>query len=146
MSYAGEQGEKLLCAVTALYEELGKQASAIELETILSAVEATGAPAFGAMLEANENELVTSIGLCLARIATAVGDNSSGGIAPAPNAVVATLAGAQMLMRTELVAGRIDQLPRLLPGFVYTVTLGLVGHDEALRLSNRIEELLETSA
>lgn len=44
-----------------------------------------------------------------------------------------SLGRAQVLVYNEVLAGRTDQLPRLLPDLVYTVLLPFAGHEEALR-------------
>jgi AcrR family transcriptional regulator len=45
----------------------------------------------------------------------------------------AALGGAEATIRRELAAGRVDQLSRLLPDFVYAVLVPFVGQGEALR-------------
>jgi AcrR family transcriptional regulator len=52
------------------------------------------------------------------------------------------LGGAEAVVRREIVAGRIDQLPRHLPDFVYAATVPFLGQEEALRLARRGRELL----
>jgi hypothetical protein len=46
-------------------------------------------------------------------------------------------------MRGELVCGNAEQLPALLPGFVFLVTLPVVEQDKALQLSRRTARLVE---
>jgi AcrR family transcriptional regulator len=55
------------------------------------------------------------------------------------------LGGAEAVVRREIVAGRIEQLPRLLPDFVYAATVPFLGQEEALRLARRGRELLASS-
>lgn len=59
---------------------------------------------------------------------------------------------AQVLILDQLVAGRVKQLPKLLPEIVYIAILPFAGHDEALRQARLIaageipEEMRDTSA
>jgi AcrR family transcriptional regulator len=52
------------------------------------------------------------------------------------------LGGAEAVVRAEIMAGRIERLPRLLPDLVYGATVGFLGQDDALRLAARGRELL----
>jgi len=52
------------------------------------------------------------------------------------------LGGAEAVVRAELMAGRAEQLPRLLPDLAYGATVGFLGQEEALRLATRGRELL----
>lgn len=70
---------------------------------------------------------------------------SSGGVQPA-RAARAALGGAEAVVRREIVAGRTDQLPQLLPDFTYGVTVPFLGQEEALRLSKRARKLLRGTA
>jgi AcrR family transcriptional regulator len=56
------------------------------------------------------------------------------------------LGGVEAVVRGEIVAGRTEELPRLLPDFVYAVTVPFLGQEEALRLSRRAREILRGSA
>jgi AcrR family transcriptional regulator len=55
------------------------------------------------------------------------------------------LGGAEAVVRREIVAGRTEQLPRLLPDLAYGVTVPFLGQEEALRLAGRARELLAGS-
>jgi hypothetical protein len=57
--------------------------------------------------------------------------------------VGAVLDATELVMRGELARGSVEQLPALMPSFVFLVVLSIVGQDEALRLSRRAEELIE---
>ena len=61
-------------------------------------------------------------------------------------APVGALGGPEAIIRREAVAGRIDQLPRLLPDFIYAATIPFLGQEEALRLARRGRELLRGTA
>jgi AcrR family transcriptional regulator len=63
-----------------------------------------------------------------------------------PSAARAALGGAEALVRREIVAGRVEQLPRHLPAFVYAATVPFLGQDEALRLSRRARKAMAGSA
>jgi AcrR family transcriptional regulator len=61
---------------------------------------------------------------------------------PPPTQARSALGGAEAVVRAEIVAGRIDQLPCLLPDLVYGATVGFLGQEDALRLAARGRELL----
>jgi AcrR family transcriptional regulator len=63
-----------------------------------------------------------------------------------PNAARAALGGAEALVRREIVAGRVEQLPRHLPDFVYVATVPFLGQEEALGLARRAREAMAGSA
>ena len=63
-----------------------------------------------------------------------------------PGAARAALGGAEAVVRREIVAGRLDQLPRHLPDFVYAATVPFLGQEEALRLARRAREAMAGSA
>jgi hypothetical protein len=92
------------------------------------------------ILSGEDESLVEGLRGGLARIAAALGgrDGDSPG-----RAVSAALDGAEMVIRGELISGHREKLPRLMPSFVFLVTLPIVDQDRALELSRRTEELLE---
>lgn len=55
---------------------------------------------------------------------------------------VGALGGPEAVVRREIVRGRAEQLPRLLPDLVYAATVPFLGRPEALRLARRGRELL----
>jgi AcrR family transcriptional regulator len=57
-------------------------------------------------------------------------------------AAKAVLGGCEAVARREIVAGRADRLPSLLPDFVYAATVSFLGQEEAMRLARRGRELL----
>jgi AcrR family transcriptional regulator len=57
-------------------------------------------------------------------------------------AAQAALGGCEAVVRREIVAGRTEQLPRLLPELVYGATVPFLGQGEAMRLARRARELL----
>lgn len=57
--------------------------------------------------------------------------------------LAATLDGAEMTMRGELMRGRCERLPALMPSFVFLVALPIVPEGEAFDLSQRTVELPE---
>lgn len=59
-----------------------------------------------------------------------------------PTAAIGSLGGAEALMRQEILRGRADQLPRLLPDFVYSATVPFLGQEEALRLVRQARRVL----
>jgi hypothetical protein len=93
------------------------------------------------ILNSEDEQLVAELRRSLARVAAALGGD---GAEPTNDiAVAATLDGAEMVMRGELVMGNAAQLPALLPSFVFLVTLPVVDQDKALELSRRCEALVE---
>jgi hypothetical protein len=86
--------------------------------------------------------LVAAVRNGLERVAMAAG--AARQAAPAEEAVGAALDGAEMVVRGELVCGKPARVATLLPSFVFLVTLPLVEQDEALKLSRRTAELLES--
>lgn len=65
-----------------------------------------------------------------------------GGTSAPPGAARASLGGAEAVVRREIVAGRTEELPRLLPDLIYAASIPSLGQDEALRLARRGRELL----
>jgi AcrR family transcriptional regulator len=63
-----------------------------------------------------------------------------------PTAGRGALGGAEAVVRNELVAGRTDQLPRLLPDLAYGATVAFLGQEEALQLSEQAHQLLQGTA
>ncbi len=64
------------------------------------------------------------------------------GARPPSGAARAALGGAEAVVRRELVAGRIGQLGRLLPDFLYAALVPFVGQGEALRQSRLARQLI----
>lgn len=62
------------------------------------------------------------------------------------SAGLAALGSAEAVIGREVAAGRAEELPRLLPDFVYTATVPFLGQEEALRLTRLAHELLRESA
>jgi hypothetical protein len=81
---------------------------------------------------------VRGIRTALARIAVALDPRREG----EPTAVRAVLDGAETIIRGELVTGRGDRLPRLLPSLVFLVALPIVEQDRALELAHRAAVLI----
>jgi hypothetical protein len=92
-----------------------------------------------------DEALVRELGESLARLASA-SSTLEPAAAPPSSAVSLAIGGAEILMRSELITGRGEQLERLLPGFAYMVTLPYVGQAKALSLSRRTADLLELSS
>jgi AcrR family transcriptional regulator len=57
-------------------------------------------------------------------------------------AAKAALGGCEALVRSEVVAGRTEQLPQILPELIYAATVPFLGQEEAMRLAQRGRELL----
>jgi AcrR family transcriptional regulator len=54
----------------------------------------------------------------------------------------AALGGAEAVVRREIVAGRTEQLPRLLPQLAYGATVPFLGQERAVALARRASEML----
>jgi hypothetical protein len=96
----------------------------------------------GVLSEENER-LVTDVSDSLARLAEAA---RTPGVKPsdaAERAVLGAVAGAEFVMRSEVLNGRADRLGELLPSFVFLVTLPVLGKEEALKIAGRAEQLLD---
>lgn len=61
------------------------------------------------------------------------------------HAASAALGGCEAVVRAEILAGRTEQLPRVLPDFVYAATVPFLGQEEAMRLARQGRELLAGS-
>jgi AcrR family transcriptional regulator len=59
-----------------------------------------------------------------------------------PRIPAAVVGGAEAVVRRELVAGRHEDLPRLLPDFIFGATVAFLGREEALRMARLGRELL----
>jgi hypothetical protein len=92
-------------------------------------------------LSPEDESLVAAIRRDLAKVAAAAGAERR---RSAPQGEVdAALDHAELVMRGELAGGNAEQLPALMPSFVFLVTLPIVKQDEALDLSRRTSELIE---
>lgn len=90
-------------------------------------------------LDAEDGQVVESLRGALATIALALCPSPG---EPAMAGVLASLDGAESVMRVELLRGNPEQLPKLMPGFVFLVALQVAGEDRALELSRRASELI----
>lgn len=134
---AGKERERLLWVAGALERQLGFEAP----------IEAPG-PAgrlargrFGDLLEAEDERLVVAISEALARLAGALA-GGEGARGETRGATLATLEGAELVIATEIVAGREERVAEILPGAVFLVVLPALGEAEGMRLAQRTEELL----
>jgi hypothetical protein len=139
---AGTERDRLLRAMAELYTELGHEETVRGSAAERAAADAVGRGAFAGMLSKEEEELVASINAALAKIVGAVACQHPERVVPLPSSIVGALGGAEIVMRAEIIDGRVDRLAGLLPGFAYVATLPFAGEEEALRLSRRTAELL----
>jgi hypothetical protein len=133
----GGDGEHLVAVVRELCDELGsapgedatdeerKLASSSELWKRLGGGEDGLAP-----------RLRSELGR-LAAIAIAIGDGEGS------RAVRASLDGAELVIRGEIAARRLETLESHLPGITFTIALPALGRERALALSQRAAELLD---
>lgn len=135
---AEDYAEVLLRVTDQLCEELGYVDPEPGLEPRTSAAEVS---ATSHVLDADDAALVARLKMALAKIAVAVADASGPEDSPG-RPVEAAIEGVELVMRGELLRGNAARLPRLMPSFVYLVTLPIVEQDRALELSRRTSELI----
>lgn len=136
---SGRRGcEALLRVADELCLELGCEEEDVELAVALSAP--SGSETWST-LNPRDESLVATLRQSLARIATALGLPVRA--ESAERSLCTALDGVELVMRGELMRGNVEQLPSLMPGFVFLVALTVVGQDEALDLSQRAKELIE---
>jgi hypothetical protein len=135
---AEEGRRRLLAAVVEIYAragggEDGPPTDGIEVP-----------PAIGPGLGLNEaqEEAVKDVVAALTRILALVRSRNPDPELPG-NILVAALGGAEMVMRSEIIVGREDWLPRLLPSFTYLTTLPILDRDEALGLAAETEKVVD---
>jgi AcrR family transcriptional regulator len=58
----------------------------------------------------------------------------------------AAIGGAEAVIRREIIAGRAERLPSLLPDFIYGAVVAFVGKEEALGAAGKARELLTERA
>jgi hypothetical protein len=137
---AQDKRDRLLGAMVELYAEIGDGGPDAAWE---SEARVEPNPVLAGMLGAEDEELVAEVSAGLSRIAAAAAGLESDGWAPAASAIAGAIGGAELVMRSEIMAGRVERVPGLLPGFVYLVTLPFVAEEEAMRLSRRAVELVD---
>jgi hypothetical protein len=133
---AGSHGELLVRIADELCAELGLEG----IDEVVGARSSLGEEGVMAgILSTTDEELVSRLRTSLARISAALGARPGD---PRGQAVLAALDGAEMVVRGELLVGNADQLPRLMPSFVFLVALPIVEQDRALELSRRTAQLI----
>jgi hypothetical protein len=135
---ARDERDRLLGAMVELYENGGGDARA---RVGRPSHDEPSADVFEGLLSAEERELVESLSEALAQIAARAAANDNAADPPA-FAISGALGGADWVMRSEIVAGRAERLPQLMPEFAYLVTLPLLGHREAMHRRRQAEELV----
>jgi hypothetical protein len=130
---------RLLDVLSALCDEVGSRAGGEDPHA--DDAEPAGEWPPGAMLSEEDEQLVAGLRGGLATLAGALRVR----LVQAPAAVRGALDGAELLARSEILSGRRERLPQLLPSFAFLVVLPLVGKSEALRISRRADALLERS-
>jgi AcrR family transcriptional regulator len=90
---------------------------------------------------ARVREAAEAARLLLATMIDRLRESSEEDLAP-PLAARAALGGADMLVRAEILAGRAEQLPRVLPDLVYGATVPFLGQEEAMAMARRARALL----
>lgn len=127
---------RLLASVIELYEKSG--------EVIADPPRQSFGPVpirgMGPSLTAGQEAVLAEVMGTLTRIVAVVATRTA---APTPptNVVIAALSGAEIVMRGEILIGRDDWLPRLLPSFTFLATLPFLDRERALQLAARTERL-----
>ncbi len=132
---AGEELERTLARIVPIYVEDPSAEPAVE-----------GDPPFITRLsppvDEHWEEQIAAVLRTLHWLAVTLKRRST--LPPAPgSAVQGALGGADLVMRSEILAGRGKQLPKLLPSFAFLTTLPFLEYGEALRRSEQVRELLE---
>lgn len=138
---AGYELEALRRIADRLCVELGYGDAETELPRTPSLLPGDG-DALLELLSPEQQSLVATVRRGLAKLAAAVSEDRSGGAVP-ERAIAVALDGAELVMRGQIVGGRADELPALIPSFVFLVTLPLVDHEQALELSQRTSKLID---
>ena len=124
--------EKILRGVRALLELMAARPSFAGLAQI-EARQAMGPEAY---------ELYTAGIRVLGAMLDRLQANALGGIARPPSAIRGAIGGAEALIRRELLAGRPERLPELLPDIIYGMLAPYLNQQEALRYAGLARELL----
>jgi hypothetical protein len=98
----------------------------------------------GAMPSREDEQLVEALRASLGRLASAA-RSRRGGPVDSVASQRRRLDGVEFVIRRKILMGERGRLPRLLPGFVFLVVLPLLGHAEALELSERASRLLDVA-
>lgn len=124
--------EKILRGVRALLELMAARPSFAGLAQI-EARQGMGPEAY---------ELYTAGIRVLAAMLDRLQANALGGITRPPSAIRGAIGGAEALIRRELLAGRPERLPELLPDIIYGMLAPYLDQQEALRYAGLARELL----
>jgi hypothetical protein len=98
----------------------------------------------GAMPSREDERLVEALRAGLGRLASAAKSRRGGPV----NSVASQrrrLDGVEFEIRRKILLGERGRLPQLMPGFVFLVLLPLLGHAEALDVSERASQLLDVA-
>jgi AcrR family transcriptional regulator len=124
--------EKILRGVRALLELMAARPSFAGLD-LIEARQGMGPEAY---------ELYTAGIRVLAAMLDRLQANALVGVARPPSAIRGAIGGAEALIRRELLAGRPERLPELLPDIIYGMLAPYLDQQEALRYAGLARELL----
>lgn len=131
-----QQLRRLLAALTDLYSEPGVEP--VPFYADFEAIQWSGP--FPSTLSEDEEEVIRVVVEALLEIAARVRPKAPDDIPPL--SIQTAVGGSEWLMRNEIVAGRGEELPRLLPELAFFVTLPMLGQAEAMRYYHRAGELI----
>ena len=140
---AGDYGEMLLGVARQLCDELRDQDDPLPSGLAGLLTPPRGGLEISHDLDAGDREVVENLRGALAEIAIALWPDQE---EPSVASAVAALDGAESVIGAELLRGNPQQLPRLMPSFVFLVALQVAGQDRAFELSQRVTELIEEAA
>jgi AcrR family transcriptional regulator len=133
IAYSAEysEWEKILRGVRALLELMAARPSFAALD-LIEARQGMGLDAY---------ELYIAGIRVLAAMLDRLQANALAGISRPPTAIRGAIGGAETLIRRELLAGRPERLPELLPDIIYGMLVPYLGQQEALRYAELSREL-----
>jgi hypothetical protein len=134
---AGANLESLLRGIEAIYADLGDPGTDIEEEYASVDLSHYGPP-----LDPAAEAQILAVLTTLRRIGAAARHGSTLP-PPPPSALYGALGGAAMLMYSDFLGGRGDELPGRLAAFAYLTTLIFMDRADAERRGREVEALIE---
>jgi hypothetical protein len=122
---------------------LGKELGSDRGAPLACKLEAPARGAYRGMLSRADERLVDDLTAALGAIGIAYRSSHPEARLPDKLTIQATLGGVEILLRSAIVAGEEDRIAASVPTLVYFVIFPLAGHQKALGLSQRMDELLQ---
>lgn len=134
-----DESEAVLQAIDRLGAELGYAGGGEILDLSSAPLERHWQGA--SLLDAENELLVTRVRQGLARIGAALAEGEPDDAKKRAAAIA--LDGAELVTRGALLRGKPEELPGLIPTFVFLVALSIADEDEAIALSRRTSDLID---